>query len=174
MTKLLSFLSDHPMVKTCILSDHPMVKTFPKPLLFRNSFWKQNQHHSTATFPTIHDRGHGYSNRFTLCRGCTLYPHHPGTLPWSSPIVGQVTDQDSPDAHSNISAYPMSVNPLKTGTSGIEDQPERFFHFLSVRFQWGAHSNAWRPADPSFLLQVDVPHGPLLEKAHPPGIPNPL
>ena len=29
----------------------------------------------------VHNRGHGYSNRFTLCRGCTLYPHHSGTLP---------------------------------------------------------------------------------------------
>ena len=23
----------------------------------------------------VHDRGHGYSNSLTLCRGCTLYPH---------------------------------------------------------------------------------------------------
>jgi hypothetical protein len=27
-----------------------------------------------ATIPTVHDRRLGYSNRFTLCRGCTLYP----------------------------------------------------------------------------------------------------
>jgi hypothetical protein len=26
---------------------------------------------------TVHDRGRGYSNSFTLCRGCTLYPHQP-------------------------------------------------------------------------------------------------
>jgi hypothetical protein len=25
-------------------------------------------------FPTVHDRGLNYSNRFTLWRGCTLYP----------------------------------------------------------------------------------------------------
>jgi hypothetical protein len=25
-------------------------------------------------FPTVHDRELDYSNRFTLCRGCTLYP----------------------------------------------------------------------------------------------------
>jgi hypothetical protein len=28
--------------------------------------------------PTVHDRGLGYSNRFTLCRGCTLYPQSSG------------------------------------------------------------------------------------------------
>ena len=43
-------------------------------------------HHSTFSryfdtgncmaFPTIRNRGHGYSNRFTLCRGCTLVPQH--------------------------------------------------------------------------------------------------
>jgi hypothetical protein len=33
---------------------------------------------STAN-PTVHDRGHGYSNSFTLYRGCTLYLHHPIT-----------------------------------------------------------------------------------------------
>ena len=27
-------------------------------------------------FPTVRNRGHGYSNRFTLCRGCTLVPQH--------------------------------------------------------------------------------------------------
>jgi hypothetical protein len=29
-----------------------------------------------------HDRGRGYSNRFTLCRGCALYPHYgaPGLI----------------------------------------------------------------------------------------------
>jgi hypothetical protein len=29
---------------------------------------------NVVIFPTIHDRGLSYSNRFTLCRGCTLYP----------------------------------------------------------------------------------------------------
>jgi hypothetical protein len=32
---------------------------------------------------TVHDRGLGYSNRFTLCRGCTLHPHH-----WDAYSVG--------------------------------------------------------------------------------------
>jgi hypothetical protein len=27
-------------------------------------------------FPTVRNRGRGYSNRFTLCRGCTLVPQH--------------------------------------------------------------------------------------------------
>jgi hypothetical protein len=30
--------------------------------------------------PTVHDRGLGYSNRFTLCRGCILYPQSFGYL----------------------------------------------------------------------------------------------
>ena len=30
--------------------------------------------------PTVLDRGHGYSNSFTLCRGCTLYPQDPGNF----------------------------------------------------------------------------------------------
>jgi hypothetical protein len=34
---------------------------------------------NVVIFPTVHDRGLGYSNRFTLCRGCTLYPQHPDT-----------------------------------------------------------------------------------------------
>jgi hypothetical protein len=28
--------------------------------------------------PTVHDRGLDYSNRFTLCRGCTVYPQSSG------------------------------------------------------------------------------------------------
>jgi hypothetical protein len=33
---------------------------------------------NVVIFPTVHDRGLGYSNRFTLCRGCTLYPQSSG------------------------------------------------------------------------------------------------
>jgi hypothetical protein len=29
---------------------------------------------NVVIFPTVHDRGLDYSNRFTFCRGCTLYP----------------------------------------------------------------------------------------------------
>ena len=41
------------------------------------------QHHfqrydigNCMAFPTVRNRGRGYSNRFTLCRGCTLVPQH--------------------------------------------------------------------------------------------------
>ena len=41
------------------------------------------QHHfqefdigNCMAFPTVRNRGCGYSNRFTLCRGCTLVPQH--------------------------------------------------------------------------------------------------
>ena len=32
----------------------------------------------SVAFPTVHDRGLGYSNRFTLCRGGALSPHQIG------------------------------------------------------------------------------------------------
>jgi hypothetical protein len=40
-----------------------------------NILWNQNLTlGNVVIFTTVHDRGLGYSNRFTLCRGCTLYP----------------------------------------------------------------------------------------------------
>ena len=48
--------------------------------------------------PTVHDRGRGYSNSFTLCRGGTLSPQHsinPSGQPWVT-IHKYADNQSSP------------------------------------------------------------------------------
>ncbi len=59
--------------------------SFPQHLLWfkqitnSHSFHPHFQESDTGNcmaFPTVRNRGHGYSNRFTLCRGCTLVPQH--------------------------------------------------------------------------------------------------
>ena len=47
----------------------------PFTLSFHQLFLRSNTGNCMA-FPTVRNRGHGYSNRFTLCRGCTLVPQH--------------------------------------------------------------------------------------------------
>jgi hypothetical protein len=56
-----------------------VLRQAPFSISFQKHFYKTKSWHwvRQKTSSTVHDRGLGYSNRFTLCRGCTLYPHHP-------------------------------------------------------------------------------------------------
>lgn len=60
-------------------STSPTGVTFPKHYL-RKHFYKPKTPFDTQHFLShVHCRGHGYSNRFKLCRGCTLSPQDPNT-----------------------------------------------------------------------------------------------
>ena len=61
---------DQPSSLNSCTSQVPPCST--KTLFFKNNFFLQAP---SVAFATVHDRGHGYSNRCTLCRGCALYPH---------------------------------------------------------------------------------------------------
>jgi hypothetical protein len=81
------------------------------------------------TFPTAHDRGLGYSNRCTLCRGCALYPQDSIHPPWSTTdrhtqVCGvRIISQSLSLADPSIGTYPMGLfSPARMrdhhGTSG--------------------------------------------------------
>ena len=44
-------------------------------IIFQHHFQRYDIGNCMA-FPTVRNRGRGYSNRLTLCRGCTLVPQH--------------------------------------------------------------------------------------------------
>ena len=47
-------------------------KPVPNPIFFLKKILKVLK---PATSSSAHDREHSYSNSFTLCRGCTIYPY---------------------------------------------------------------------------------------------------
>jgi hypothetical protein len=93
---------------------------FLKTLLYNQNLILGN----VVIFTTVHDQGLGYSNRFTLCRGCTLYPHHPiNPLGYitdrHTQVCGvRIIDQSLPSIHLSTSAYPMeSTSPACPGST---------------------------------------------------------
>ena len=59
--------------------------SFPKNSLRKLFYLKTNLLQAVSQVKSaVHNRGHGYSNSFTLCRGCTLYPQDPRYLSWSA------------------------------------------------------------------------------------------
>jgi hypothetical protein len=73
---------------------------------------------------TIHNRGRGYSNSFTLCRGYTLYPHHsinpPGYHHGPSYISMRGSNNRSkpPSISLSTGAYPVEfTSPARPGST---------------------------------------------------------
>src|SRR4051794_30186198 len=68
----------YPSGTLIFLSHAPRASTLPVSFLFKNSFrklfyfLKQNFFRLKPGLSAVLVRGHGYSNSFTLCRGCTL------------------------------------------------------------------------------------------------------
>jgi hypothetical protein len=76
--------------------------TFPHQ--FQSKTWQR----PSTTNPTIHDRERGYSNSFTLCRGCTLYPHHLTTHRVGTSQHNDVCHDKQPI--NNVSSARLSIN----------------------------------------------------------------
>jgi hypothetical protein len=90
---------------------------------------------------TVHDRGCGYSNSFTLCRGCTLYPHQPINPPGyhhgPSYISMRGSDNRSkpPSISLSTGAYPMEfTSPARPGSTSFRASPRRHGGRTQVSF----------------------------------------
>jgi hypothetical protein len=86
--------------------------SFPSHIIHR---WHSSLHNcsnsrqrSSTTNPTVHDHGRGYSNSFTLCRGCTLYPHHSATHRVGASPHNDVCHDKQPII--NVSSAHLSIN----------------------------------------------------------------
>ena len=63
--------------------------------------------------PTVHNRGRGYSNSLTLCRGCTLSPQHSihpsGTNPEFTILSMRITNPKLSITCPSIGTSPVSL-----------------------------------------------------------------
>jgi hypothetical protein len=88
----------------------------PSSIFLKNIFVKSKLTlGNVVIFLTVHDWGLGYSNRFTLCIGCTLHPQNLINLPGSTTgchtqVYGvRIIKESFPSTYLSTGAYPVEL-----------------------------------------------------------------